>query len=373
MAHSKNLEPYRIGIIQDWMIQNQPCFDQYDMTRMAFDEAYESGLVDRPIELVIREINGVPFGQMDAVVVALRDLVEKEECIGLIGPLLSDSAIACNKMIDAYRIPSICYTASINCASEYLYQLPNGTFPDEMGVVADYLQRLGCKSVACLVEDNLIGKEYYQYFVENCERLKIKITATEVTPTFMSREDAVGMLYRLRQTNAESLCYLGYGAWLTQVVSDPEETFIKWGWNVPRVSGTTWIAVTCPGIFAPWPIKDAEGWAAIDSMHEDNKVFAAVLDRFAKRFDGRRPFHAYACLGYDIGNVFAVGLARAKIKTRQGLKEALDSIRCLPAATGGPGTVISFGPYDRRGLKGPDYLVLRTVKNGKEMAIPVER
>ncbi|MET0380071.1 MAG: ABC transporter substrate-binding protein [Spongiibacteraceae bacterium] len=370
---SKKPAPYRIGVIQDWMIQNQPCFDQYDMTQMAFDEAYENGIVDRPIEMVIRELNGVPFGQMDVVVNAVRDLVENEKCIGLIGPLLSDSAIACNKMIDTYKIPSICYTASINCASEYLYQLPNGTFPDEMAVVAEYLQRLGCKTTCALVEDNLIGKEYYQYFVENCERLGIKIVATEVTPTFMDRELAVDLLYKLRQSNAESLCYVGYGAWLTQVVSDQHETFPKWGWNVPRVCGTQWVAVTCPGLFAHWAVHDAEGWAGIDSMHEDNKVFAGVLDRFAEKFSGRRPFHAYASLGYDIGNAFAHALGRMRVPTSQGLKEALDSLRCLPAATGGPGTVISFGPHDRRGLKGPDYIVLRTVKEGREMAVAVER
>ncbi len=39
----------------------------------------------------------------------------------------------------------------------------------------------------------------------------------------------------------------------------------------------------------------------------------------------------------------------------------------LPAATGGPGTVITFGKHDRRGYKGTDYVVLRTVKDGKEM------
>jgi hypothetical protein len=28
--------------------------------------------------------------------------------------------------------------------------------------------------------------------------------------------------------------------------------------------------------------------------------------------------------------------------------------------------VIGFGPYDHRGYKGADYLVLRTVKDGRE-------
>ena len=38
----------------------------------------------------------------------------------------------------------------------------------------------------------------------------------------------------------------------------------------------------------------------------------------------------------------------------------------LPTAMGSPGTVMSFGPYDHRGYKGAEYLVLRTMKNGVE-------
>ena len=38
----------------------------------------------------------------------------------------------------------------------------------------------------------------------------------------------------------------------------------------------------------------------------------------------------------------------------------------LPATMGSPGTVVGFGPYDHRGYKGTDYLVLRTVKDGRE-------
>jgi branched-chain amino acid transport system substrate-binding protein len=44
----------------------------------------------------------------------------------------------------------------------------------------------------------------------------------------------------------------------------------------------------------------------------------------------------------------------------------LEQVRMLPATMGAPGTVIGFGPYDHRGYKGSDYLVLRTVHNGRE-------
>jgi len=43
----------------------------------------------------------------------------------------------------------------------------------------------------------------------------------------------------------------------------------------------------------------------------------------------------------------------------------LESVQLLPAAIGGPRNSISFGPYDRAGLKGSDCVVLRRVKNGE--------
>ncbi|GAC1647420.1 MAG: hypothetical protein NVS4B6_21870 [Mycobacterium sp.] len=73
-----------------------------------------------------------------------------------------------------------------------------------------------------------------------------------------------------------------------------------------------------------------------------------MLDRFEKRF-GRRPAHCYTAQGYDMGNVVAHGLARAKAHSRDGLRRSLETIRRLDAAAGGPGNHISFGAYNHRG------------------------
>ncbi|MGH7803642.1 MAG: ABC transporter substrate-binding protein, partial [Candidatus Binatia bacterium] len=111
----------------------------------------------------------------------------------------------------------------------------------------------------------------------------------------------------------------------------------------------------------------------VDQTHEGNGTWAAVRERFARRFDGRKPFHCYAALGWDMGQSLALALSRAVEKTPEGVKRALESIRLLPAACGGPGTVVSFAPHDRRGFKGADYLVLRTVKDGKERLVAPSR
>ena len=66
-----------------------------------------------------------------------------------------------------------------------------------------------------------------------------------------------------------------------------------------------------------------------------------------------------------MANVLCHALALANPKTPEGVKQALERVRNLPAATGGPENYISFGPWDHRGYTGPDYVLHRTVRGGK--------
>ena len=55
----------------------------------------------------------------------------------------------------------------------------------------------------------------------------------------------------------------------------------------------------------------------------------------------------------------AIGAARPL--TGLGVKEALEKIKMMPAATGAPGTRIRFGRYIRNGWVGSEFLVARRV------------
>jgi branched-chain amino acid transport system substrate-binding protein len=95
-------------------------------------------------------------------------------------------------------------------------------------------------------------------------------------------------------------------------------------------------------------------------------VWTGFLQRYVKRFGGAPPVGCYPAHLYDLGRAVAEGLAFARPVTPEGLRRGLEQVRMLPATMGGPGTVIGFGPSDHRGYKGADYLVLRTVRDGKE-------
>jgi hypothetical protein len=57
----------------------------------------------------------------------------------------------------------------------------------------------------------------------------------------------------------------------------------------------------------------------------------------------------------------------------RGVKEALERVKMLPAASGAPGTRISFGKWTRRGWMGAGYLVARSLDADGKTARLVDR
>jgi hypothetical protein len=64
-----------------------------------------------------------------------------------------------------------------------------------------------------------------------------------------------------------------------------------------------------------------------------------------------------------MGRLIVEGLALASELTRDGVRTGLERVKARPAACGGAGTVMGFGPWDHAALKGRDFLVLRQVRD----------
>jgi hypothetical protein len=92
-----------------------------------------------------------------------------------------------------------------------------------------------------------------------------------------------------------------------------------------------------------------------------------MVDDFEARY-GRRGGHTYMAIGHDLGRTLARGLSMMAPSTPDGLRAGLEKVRLLPAAAGGPGTVISFAKNQRRGYNG-NYLLRRTVRDGVNMVV----
>jgi hypothetical protein len=62
---------------------------------------------------------------------------------------------------------------------------------------------------------------------------------------------------------------------------------------------------------------------------------------------------------YDMARVIAYAIAGAAPLTGAGVKDALEHVKMVPAASGAPGTYLRFGRFIRQGWVGAEYLVAR--------------
>ena len=364
-VHSGVREPHRVAIIQDWGVGLQPLYDQYDATQLAFDEAHESGLLDRPVELKVVEVEGLPYARATTLLDAVDAAVREFEPIAIIGPHTSENVPIINPYAEQVGIPFIAMCGALDLAGPWTFLTPNGTFPDEAILMVDHaVDVCGASRIGLIREDNLLGDEYAANIKRRAQIRGVAIVAEVAVGSFIEGDDGPAAVTAMQDAGADAYMYVGFGANAFAVLGASQKLAAD-GYDVPRITMSIFMG-TIDGL-APYVglIDNFEGWVGVDQFDERNVTFTSMLDRFEKRF-GRRPVHCYTAQGYDMGNVVAHGLARAKPHSREGLRRSLETIRRLDAAAGGPGNHISFGPYDHRGYKG-DYIVMRQIRDGQNV------
>ncbi len=353
--HGRELDPVRIGFLIDMDVGVKDNFTQ--PFQLAFEEAYERGLVNRRIELVVEEASSLPRRSASIAVAGFRKLVD-EGCIGIIGPLISDNSISLAPYIEEWKVPALTWCGTERYHGEYCFNLGNGGCGEEAMLMAAWLRQSGYERVGVFNEISPNGEEYFQYFRWGCDRYGLKIVALEtITQTPDDLESSLG---RLREARPDALAYMGYG--YPTILLGP--MFRKLGWNPPRIITT---ALQFAYAKPEW-MAALEGWTGIDQYCEDNPRVVPFLDAFEKRF-GRRPgTNTVPILSYDSARVYAEAIRRAPILTGRGIKAGLERIRFLPSTTGGPRTHIAGGPYDHKLFKG-DWLLYRRVEGGKTVFV----
>src|SRR5262245_4576071 len=89
VTYESHVEPIKLGYLFDFVLpEAYPAEMRDDLTRsfeLVFDEGMKEGLIDRPVEIVFREVEGLPRGTVKAVIDAYGELVD-EGCLAVFGP-----------------------------------------------------------------------------------------------------------------------------------------------------------------------------------------------------------------------------------------------------------------------------------------------
>lgn len=352
MSYESHAEPIKLGCLFDFRLpEGYPQERRDDFTealQIVFDDGLRRGVLDRRVEIVPREVEGLPKGSAKAVIDAYGELVD-EGCLAVFGPFVTDNCVPTREAIEErFRVPSMSVTGTEEWLGEWTFSLPQGSLTDEPIFWAQLLVKNGTTEVGVLVERSLIGDSYVRNFRRACSDLGIRIVAEEwIAQTAQDATEAVRKIYEAKPT---ALVHCGFGFGLLHV----NPALAALGWDPPRYMGTAfqnaWINE------AMW--NAISGWVGIDQYDEGNAVGQRFLDRFAQH-TGRRPEYCVPVVNHDIATVLLHAFADAHPLSPRGVRDALEGVKMLPAASGAPGTRLSFGKWMRHGWVGTGYLVAR--------------
>jgi hypothetical protein len=352
MSYVSTAEPIKIGFLMDFKLPGDyPKEKREDLTKpfeIVFAEALEQKLIDRPIQILYREPEGPPKGSVKAVIDAYGELVE-EGCLLVYGPNITDNAVPTREAIEErFKVPAISVTGAEDWLGEWTFSFSMGSMTDEPIFWCDLLAKRGYREVGVLVEQSLVGESYLAQFRRACRRRDIRIVGeAHIAQTAQDVGDAIRSLH---DAKAQALVHCGFGFGVVRATP----VLAQLGWDPPRFTGTAFQNAWLHPIM--W--NALLGWTGLDQYDEENLVGQRFLDQFHAA-TGRRPEYCVPVVHRDIATALLHALVDAHPLSPRGVKEALERVKMLPAASGAPGTRISFGKWGRRAWVGAGYLVAR--------------
>jgi len=352
MSYESTAEPIKVGYLCDFRLpEGYPKQMRDDLTQpfdLVFSEGLKQKVIDRRVEILYREVEGLPKGTVKAVIDAYGELVD-EGCLVVFGPFITDNCVPTREAIEErFRVPAISVTGSDDFLGEWTFSFPQGSLTDEPIFWADLLAKDGHTEVGVLVEQSLVGETYLKNFRNACRHKDIRIVAeASIAQTAQNVDEAARSLYEAKAT-AIVHCGFGFGV----VLLGP--ALKKLDWDPPRFTGTAFQNAWINAVM--W--NALLGWTGVDQYDEGNLVGQRFLDLLEATY-GRRPEYCVPVVNRDVATTLLRAFADAHPLSPRGVKEALERVKMLPAASGAPGTRVSFGKWTRRAWMGAGYLVAR--------------
>jgi branched-chain amino acid transport system substrate-binding protein len=343
--------PIVVGLLFDFPQPDEGASFEADI-RLGLDDvvALRGSSVD--VELRREHARGLPSGTPEDLAAGLHAL-DKGGAAIVVGPSISDNGVIARDLADAAGLACVNYTGGERCRSEWMFQYQVGSLEEEPPVLARRLFERDLHRVALVHDDSIVGHRYRECFGWAAASLGLDIAATRAIGPLT--DDAEGVVTELREAEPSALVYLGLGASSRAVALG----MLAAGWSIPVVANSALMF----GYAKPdW--RDAwAGWEYLDGIADDNAVRRALREKSPRTAAG-----PIGCAAYDIGRLVGEAITRADATDRAGLKEGLERVKQVPAASGVDGTTMGFGAWDRAALKGR-YLVLREWRDRKSVQV----
>ena len=344
--------PLVLGVLLDHTGPESPMTGE---VRRVLDEAFAEGRLDRPVELVTEKADGLPRGTAAAVTRAFARLMDHQP-LAILGPSITDNGLVARDLADRAEVPCLNWTGSDRTRSRWMFHYQIGSLEEEPFLLASYLAAQGRQRIVLVQDRSPIGNRYGAFFETGAERHSLKIVArTLISPV---SEDLGDVVAELGNHECDAVVYLGLGLSAAAV----GRAMAEHGWRPPVATNS---ALMFGWSNRQWAEEYWDDWTYVDAWSLRNERLVSLLGGEAVTPE-RSPLMVAA--GDDMGRIVADALARAEHLTPGGVMEALETVKGLPAALGGPGTTMSFGHWDRAALKG-EFLILRRWVGGASLEV----
>ena len=343
--------PVRVGVLLDFPQADGGAATEAAVRR-GIAEVSASGRLDREIELVVRPVAGLPMGSEHDVVTGFRELAGAG-CVLVVGPSISDNALITTPIGDAIGLVTINYTGGERTRGHYGFHYQVGSLEEEPVVLAGRLVERGAARPAVVHDRSPVGRRYAECFDDAAAALDLEIAARHAVSPLV--EDAAAPVSRLLESGPDSIVYLGLGMSARPVAL--ALTGAKW--TAPVLANSALMF----GYARPEWRDGWAGWEYLDAIADDNERRQQLAAQ-----DPALGAAPVPCALVDIGRLAGEAIARTDHLTRDGIRDALERVKRLPAACGYEGTTMGFGVYDHGALAG-EFLVLREWRDGRTIQI----
>lgn len=324
-----------------------------DGLQIGFAEQRIAERLGDDIELTAVQTDGLPAGSAESVIAGFNELVGRG-VVAIVGPSISDNGLIVRDLADTAGIACINYTGGAFTRGAHMFHYQVGSLEEEPVVLAEHLLAQGHHRIAVLYDDTPVGTSYNEWLGRAVARTGDPELAfrSSVSPL---AEDLTADVEAALTVEPDALLYLGLGVAARAVALGVEAA----GWSGPVITNSALMF----GYARPDWRSGFEDWVYVDTISDGNPHRAALREK--SRMHAASPIGVAA---YDMGRLLGEGLVLADDRSPAGVREGLERVKRLPAATGKAGTTMGFGQWDHAALKG-DYLVLRAWRGGRTVEV----
>ena len=271
----------------------------------------------------------------------------------MIGPSISDNCLAARDEADAHEVPAINYSGGERTRSEWMFHYQIGSLEEEPPLLVARMRERDLGRAAVIHDASVVGDRYAEVLGWAARDAGVELTAEAAIDPLA--EDVGAVVDDLRAGAPDVVVYLGLGAASHAVATAMADA----SWTIPVLANSTLMF----GYVRPdW--RDAwANWEYIDTIADDNRERRALA-----ALDPAAAAGPIGTATYDLGRLVGYAAAHADRVDRVGLREGLERVKQVPAASGYDGTLMGFGAWDRGALKGP-FLVSRAWRDGRTVQV----